>query len=82
MSSTREANPATCKVSIIRMNKKSLNGGLFHDLNIHILKERIRVPTSGTAKAIKRHQVQATRSSAGRFTTNCLSLPKIKLKIF
>lgn len=70
---TREATPTMCSVSIPHTNMKSLRGGRRQDLNIQILRERMSVPTSGTQKAKNRHQVHATCSSGGSFTTNCLS---------
>jgi hypothetical protein len=58
--------------------------GLFDDLKKHILSERINVPISGIAKAAKIAHIHATRSSSGKLTKNCLSLPendnKIKFK--
>lgn len=71
------AKPTVCRVSIMNTNKKSLDGGFFQDLKKHIRNERNRVPTSGTMNAISKHHVHATRSSVGKFTINCLSLPEM-----
>lgn len=70
---TSEATPTMCSVSIPHTNMKSLRGGRRQDLNMQILRERMSVPNSGTQKAKNRHQVHATCSSGGSFTTNCLS---------
>lgn len=44
-------------------------------LKKHILTDRMSVPISGMANAAKIAHIQATRSSSGRLTINCLSLP-------
>lgn len=75
MTKTISASPSVCRLSMMTTNKKSPKGGFLQDLKKHILRERRSVPSSGTVKASRRHQVQATRSSGGKFTTNCLSLP-------
>ncbi len=75
---TREATPMTCNVSMPHTKMKSFIGGRLQDLKKHILRERMRVPNSGTQNAKNKHHVQATRSSAGNFTTNCLSRSAIE----
>lgn len=72
---TKDATPIVCNVSIPQTTIKSFRGGRRHDLKKHILNDLIKVPNSGTKKANSRHQVQATRSSGGKFTTYCLSRP-------
>lgn len=49
--------------------------GLLEVLKKHILTERMSVPISGMANAANRAHIHATRSSSGRLTINCLSLP-------
>lgn len=56
------------------------NVGLLDDLKKHILIDLMSVPSSGIAKAARTAHIHATRSSSGKFTTNCLSLPEISIK--
>lgn len=51
--------------------------GRLDDLKKHILTDRIRVPISGIANAANKAHIHATRSSSGKLTTNCLSLPEM-----
>lgn len=50
--------------------------GRFEVLKKHILMDRISVPISGMAKTASSAHIHATRSSSGRLTRNCLSLPR------
>lgn len=65
----------------MKTRRKSLSKGRLQDLKKHILRERNRVPSSGTKNAKRRHQVHATRSSAGILATNCLSRPETEKEI-
>lgn len=64
-------------MSVLLTTVNCVNEGLFEDLKKHILTDRMSVPISGIANAANIAHIHATRSSSGKLTTNCLSLPEI-----
>merc|ERR1719435_555087 len=70
----RRAVPTMCIDSKTHTTKKSEKEDLRHDLNMQILKERRKVPSSGTRNAKKMHHVQATLSVVEILALNCFPL--------
>jgi len=75
MTKTSRATPTVCSVSVRNTMKNSLALGLVQDLKKQILIERISAPSSGTRYAIRRHHIQAIRSTSGSSAINCFSRP-------
>ncbi|KAJ8875329.1 hypothetical protein PR048_023224 [Dryococelus australis] len=71
----RSAMPTACRVSMKKTMRNSLVDGLSLVLKKQMRRERMAVPTSGTAYAKMRHHIQAMRSTSGTSTTNCFSRP-------
>ena len=67
---TKSARPTVCIDSKIQTTTKSAKEQRRADLKMQIRPARNRLPSSGTAKAKQRHQIQATCKRNQQFRSN------------